>query len=325
MHERAPVRATSLAGHVWRWIDNRGTSPPASGPEDNDRIDWLRILPFIGMHLGCLGVLWTGGSRFAVGAAIGLYLVRMLAITGFYHRYFAHRSFKTSRAGQFAFALLGACAVQRGPLWWAAHHRHHHQHSDRPEDLHSPREHGFLWSHMGWFVSRRGYAPDYRHVRDLAKYPELAFIDRFDVLVPLAYAAALYACGAVLAVHAPQLHTSGSQLLVWGFFISTVACYHATYTINSLAHVFGARRYPTGDDSRNNFLLAILTLGEGWHNNHHYYPSCARQGFYWWEVDLTYYCLRVLAALGIIWDLRAIPAHVRARRGDRTTDTDAVR
>jgi stearoyl-CoA desaturase (delta-9 desaturase) len=235
----------------------------------------------------------------------------MFAITGFYHRYFSHRSFRTSRAAQFAFALLGASAVQRGPIWWAAHHRHHHAYSDRPEDVHSPVQRGFLWSHMGWFLSRRHFQPPLDRVRDLLRFPELRWLDRFDIVVPIALALALFASGAALERLAPGLGTSAWQLLVWGFFVSTVACYHGTYTINSLCHVWGRRRYATRDNSRNNAILALVTLGEGWHNNHHHYPMSVRQGFYWWEVDITYYLLRLLAALGIVWDLKPVPGAVR--------------
>jgi len=239
------------------------------------------------------------------------YLVRMFAITGFYHRYFSHRSFKTSRTGQFIFGLLGASAVQRGPVWWAAHHRYHHTHSDNHSDLHSPSQHGFLRAHMGWLLSMRGFAPDLRLARDWMKFPELRWLDRFDILVPVIFAYGMFELGGRLARAAPDLHTSAAQMLVWGFFVSTVVCWHATYTINSLSHLFGRQRYRTGDTSRNNWLLAILTLGEGWHNNHHYYPSAARQGFYWWEYDLTYYLLRLMSYLGLIWDLNTVPVPVR--------------
>jgi stearoyl-CoA desaturase (Delta-9 desaturase) len=203
---------------------------------------------------------------------------------------------------QFVFALLGAMAVQRGPLWWAAHHRHHHRHADNESDSHSPVQHGFWWSHVGWFLNSANFATRIELVPDLAKYPELRFLDRFDVAAPVALAALLFFIG-------------GAQLLIWGFFVSTVVLYHATFTVNSLAHVFGARRYVTADDSRNNWLLALLTFGEGWHNNHHYYPGAARQGFYWWEIDLTYYVLRMLAACGLIWDLKQVPARMRDARG----------
>jgi len=243
--------------------------------------------------------------------ALAAYLVRMFAITGFYHRYFSHRTFKTSRAGQFVFGLLGASAVQRGPVWWAAHHRHHHANSDRAEDVHSPSQHGFWRSHMGWFLTIKGFAPDFQLVRDLMKFPELRWLDRFDVVVPTLLGVSMFLLGVILHNVAPQLGTTGWQMLVWGFVISTVVCWHGTYTINSLSHVFGRQRYRTGDTSRNNWLLAILTLGEGWHNNHHYYPNTVRQGFYWWEYDITFYILKLLSWCGIIWDLKPVPVAVR--------------
>ena len=296
------------------WFD-AGAGAPTAGHIDG--VDWARIIPFVGMHLTCLTVIWVGWSPFAVGTAVFLYFLRMFAITGFYHRYFSHRSFKTSRVAQFLFGVLGASAVQRGPLWWAAHHRHHHAYSDRPEDVHSPVQRGFLWSHMLWFLSRRHFTPDMTRVKDLQQFPELKLLDRFDILVPVALAVVLFFLGWALEIWAPGLGTGAWQLLVWGFFISTVVCYHATYTINSLSHVFGSRRYETHDDSRNNPWLALLTLGEGWHNNHHHYPSAARQGFYWWELDITYLGLRALAALGIIWDLKPVPLVVREARPPR--------
>jgi stearoyl-CoA desaturase (delta-9 desaturase) len=292
------------------WFDT-GSDPIADGAQE-DGIDWARIVPFVGLHLACLMVIWVGVSPIAVAAALLSYVVRMFAITGFYHRYFSHRSFKTSRPAQFLFAVLGATAVQRGPMWWAAHHRHHHAFSDQPEDPHSPVQHGFIRAHLGWFLINKGFAPDLGRVRDLMRFPELRLLDRFDILAPIAYAVGFFMLGSFLAHKAPELGTSGAQLLTWGFFISTVLCYHGTYTINSLCHVFGKKRYETGDDSRNNWLLALITLGEGWHNNHHHYPVSTRQGFYWWEVDVTYYLLRALSVVGIIWDLKPVPEHIRA-------------
>jgi len=293
---------------IFAWLD-AGALSPSGEPQ---QIDWLRVTPFVALHLACLGVFWVGMSGSAVVTALALYLLRMFAITAFYHRYFSHRSFRTSRALQFSFALLGAAAVQRGPLWWASHHRHHHAHADRVADPHSPLQHGFLWSHCGWFLANESYATRRELVRDLARYPELLFLDRYDALVPIALAILLYLLGARLAAVHPELRTSGAQLLVWGFCVSTVALYHGTFTINSLAHVFGWRRFPTADRSRNNPLLALLTLGEGWHNNHHYFPGSVRQGFAWWEVDLTYWALRALSAFGLVWDLRTVPAAGRA-------------
>ena len=306
-----------LSDKLLRWVDSRSAPLAAANPQLANRVDWARIVPFLLMHVACLGVFWTGVSWTAVLVALALYLVRMFAITGFYHRYFSHRSFKTSRAGQFVFGLLGASAVQRGPVWWAAHHRHHHAHSDQEADVHSPRQRGFLWSHMGWFLSRRHFAPDLSRVRDLLRFPELRWLDRFDILVPVSLALGVFLLGIVLENAAPQLGTDRWQLLVWGFFLSTVACYHATYTINSMSHRFGRQRYRTNDDSRNNLWLALLTLGEGWHNNHHHYPASVRQGFYWWEIDITYYGLRLLSLLGVIWDLKPVPAAVREAHAQR--------
>jgi stearoyl-CoA desaturase (delta-9 desaturase) len=296
---------------IGRWFDtSRGAAEGVAG----DGVDWLRVVPFIGMHLACLGVYWVGFSWFALWTAVCLYALRMFAITGFYHRYFSHRAFRTSRLLQFLFAALGATSVQRGPLWWAAHHRSHHRHADTELDPHSPLQRGFLWSHMGWFLAQRAFRTDHALVPDLARYPELRWLDRYDVLMPVLLAITLFLGGAWLQSHAPGLQTSGPQLLVWGFFISTVVLFHATVTINSLAHQFGRRRYATRDNSRNNWLLALITFGEGWHNNHHHYPGAARQGFYWWELDLTWYVLRVMSLSGLVWDLKQVPAGLR--RGD---------
>lgn len=273
-----------------------------------DRVEWVRAIPFIILHLGCLGVIWTGWSWFAVGTAVFLYFARMFAVTGFYHRYFSHRTFSTSRLWQFVLALWGGTCVQRGALWWAYTHRHHHQHSDEEHDKHSPRQHGFLWAHVGWITSAKNFPTDYSRVKDLAKYPELVFLNRFDALVPALFAVFLFGLGWLLERYVPGLGTSGGQMLVWGFFISTTALFHGTSCINSMAHVWGRRRYETGDDSRNSFLLSLITLGEGWHNNHHKHMGCVRQGFYWWEIDITYYLLKLMSWTGLIWDLRPVPS-----------------
>jgi stearoyl-CoA desaturase (Delta-9 desaturase) len=290
-----------------RWFDTSVSDKDKGAP---NRIDWLRASPFVGMHLACIAVFWVGVSRSAIAVALGLYALRMFAITGFYHRYFAHRTFRTSRAVQFTFACIGASCVQRGPLWWAAHHRTHHQHADTPSDPHSPRVHGFLWSHAGWFLTPQGFRTDWKRIPDLIRYPELRWLDRFDILVPVVLALVLYVTGRLLAHHAPGLRTSGGQLLVWGFFVSTIVLFHVTVTINSLAHRFGTRRFATRDDSRNNPWLALLTFGEGWHNNHHFFPGSVRQGFRWWEIDLTYYLLRLMAAAGLVHGLKRVPARV---------------
>ena len=303
--------ATPAAG-LLRWFDTLAGG--VDGEADLYRVDWLRCLPFFAMHLTCLAVLWVGWSPVAVGMALGLYALRAFALTAFYHRYFSHRAFKTSRWFQFLFALIGNSAVQRGPLWWAAHHRQHHAYADAHGDAHSPWQHGFLWSHMLWFTSRVNFRTNLAIVPDLARFPELRLLDRFDVVVPALAAVGLYALGRTLESIAPGLRTSGWQMLIWGFFLSNVALFHATGAINSLAHRFGSRRYATRDQSRNNLWLALLTLGEGWHNNHHHYPNAARQGFFWWEIDVTYYVLILFSRLGLVWDLKAVPARALHQR-----------
>lgn len=283
---------------------------PPGALQDSDRVRWWRVVPSAIIHLGCLGVIWVGISWAAVVVAIALYFVRMFAVTAFYHRYFSHRSFRTSRAVQFIAGAIGASSAQRGPMWWAAHHRDHHRESDDPSDIHSPKHKGLLWSHMGWFFSDAGMELKMKAVPDLAKHPELRALERYHMVAPIALAVLCWGLGAWLERVAPSLGTSGAQMLVWGFFISTTVLHHATFTINSLAHTIGSRRYETADDSRNNLFLAVLTLGEGWHNNHHYNPGCARQGFYWWEIDIAYYGILALKRLGIVWDITPAPARV---------------
>lgn len=296
---------------VVQWFDSDFAPGGAAAMRaEADRVDWMRCIPFIILHLGCFGVIWCGVSTAAVVTAIVLYFLRMFAVTGIYHRYFSHKTYSTSRVGQFLLAAWGGTTVQRGALWWAYHHRHHHQHSDEDDDAHSPHVHGFWWSHIGWITSRRNFPTDYTKVKDLAKYRELVWLNRFDTVIPALFALAVWGLGALLETYAPGLHTNRWQMLTWGFFISTTALFHGTSCINSLAHLMGRRRFDTSDDSRNSFILSLITLGEGWHNNHHRYQACTRNGFYWWEVDLTYYALKALSWTGFIWGLKPVPVSV---------------
>ncbi len=272
-----------------------------------DSPDAKRLVALIFMHLGCLAAFWTGWSWTAVALAGLLYVARAFGLTAFYHRYFSHRAFKTSRWFQFIGASLGCIALQKGPLWWAAHHREHHRSSDHEGDVHSPHVYSFLWAHMGWFLTPENNRTRSELVHDWMRFPELRWLDRFSPIVAILYGATLFLIGECMAHWLPALNTTGPMLFVWGFFVSTVLLYHATYSVNSFAHLFGSRRYTTKDQSRNNLIVAILTLGEGWHNNHHRYPASARQGFFWWEVDATYYTLRLLQALGLVWGLKPVP------------------
>ena len=269
-------------------------APP---PDLHDDIVYPGAIPFVLVHLTCLAVFWTGVTRTAVLMAVSLYLVRMWALTAAYHRYFSHRSYKTSRVFQFLLALLGQTAAQRGVLWWASRHRHHHLHSDTPDDVHSPRHMGFFGAHVGWIFRPKRFQADYSLVSDLTKYPELVWLEKTSYLPAALLGFATFLIG-------------GWSGLIVGFFISTVVLYHCVFFINSLAHVVGKQRYLTGDDSRNNWWLAVITMGEGWHNNHHYYQSATAQGWRWYEVDFSYYILKALSWVGLVWDLRAPPEHV---------------
>lgn len=268
-----------------------------TGRRPDDQVNKLSSLPFIAVHLLPLLAIFTGVSVTAVVLCVVLYLSRMFFITAGYHRYFAHRSYRLNRFWQFLMAFGGTTAVQKGPLWWAAHHRNHHRYSDTPLDVHSPTQKGFWWSHVGWILCDKYAETDYERIRDFSKYPELVFLNKRDWIGPWALGLACY------------LVAGWSGLLI-GFFLSTVLLWHATFTVNSLAHVMGRRRYATEDTSRNSALIALITMGEGWHNNHHYYQASARQGFYWWEVDMSYYLLKVGSWLGIVRNLRTPPVRV---------------
>lgn len=282
------------------WLDN----DLAEQQLKDTSFDFFRAIPFILLHLGCLGVFWVGISPTALWVALGLYCIRMFAITGFYHRYFSHKTFKTNRVMQFCFAFLAATSGQRGPLWWASWHRLHHQHADKENDPHSPVVHGFIESHLGWFFRPTAFKTKLTIINDFAKYPELCWLNRFDIVAPLSLAVALMILGYLLPIYSPSLNTNPLQMLVWGFFVSTVLLFHATCCINSLAHQLGKRDYQTKDHSKNNWLLAIVTLGEGWHNNHHFYPATVKQGFKWWQIDITFYILWFFSKLGIVHNLR---------------------
>ena len=277
-----------------------------TGSSSLDRPDWTTSAPFLVSHAVALATPFLAPFPWRWGAlAAALYAVRMYALTAGYHRYFSHRTYRTSRAFQLVLALVGGTAAQRGALWWAAHHRDHHRHSDEAEDVHSPLRRGFLWSHVGWILSRRHHATKLDRVKDLARFPELRFLDRHHYLPPAALALALFLAG-------------GWPALLWGFFVSTVVLWHATFAINSVAHLLGRRRYETGEGSRNSLGLALVTFGEGWHNNHHFYPMSTRQGFFWWELDLSFLALRALEAVGAVRDLRTAPpwvlrAHLQPR------------
>ena len=293
--------------------DPIAAQPTAPIVEHTD-IMYPSAIPFVLVHLACVAALWTGVTYDALVLCFLLYWLRIFAIGAGYHRYFSHRAYRTSRAFQFALAVLSQSTAQKSVLWWASKHRHHHLHSDTETDVHSPRHKGFVYSHLGWIFSRKNDPADLAKVADFARYPELMWLHKHELVPPT-----------VLALLSVLI--AGWSGLVVGFFWSTVLVYHATFCINSLAHVRGRRRYVTGDDSRNNWLLALFTMGEGWHNNHHAYQTSVRQGFRWWEIDATFYLLKALSWTGLVWDLKTPPAAVRLneyRLGSRVIERAAA-
>lgn len=271
------------------------TPPGTRGPDE--RVNKLTSIPFIAVHFVPLLAVFTGITTTAVVLALVLFYGRMFFITAGYHRYFSHRSYKLGRVAQFVMAFGAQTSAQKGALWWASHHRDHHKYSDTALDVHSPQR-GFWWSHVGWILCDKYAATDYDRIKDFAKYPELRWLNRYDFVPPWTVGIASFLIG-------------GWSGLVVGFFASTVVLWHATFTVNSLNHVWGSRRYATEDTSRNNALMVVWTMGEGWHNNHHYYQASARQGFYWWEIDPTYYVLKALSWVGIVKDLKTPSKTVR--------------
>jgi len=269
----------------------RATPAPVHAPKPSIIPNWVKASPFVLLHLSLVSVFFVSVDGLSVFLCVFFYFWRMFGITGGYHRYFAHRAYKTSRVFQFALAWLGCSAMQKGPLWWASHHRVHHRFSDTPNDPHSPYETSFWWSHVGWILSDEHVEAPLKSIPDWAKFPELRWLDR-NHWVP----------GVTLGALCFLLN--GWSGLVWGFLVSTILLYHGTFTINSLSHLFGKRRYATSDDSRNNWFLALITLGEGWHNNHHHYQSSVNQGFFWYEIDISYSIIKALSWFGIVWGLR---------------------
>ena len=277
--------------------DTPSSLEPSIDRDSATDIVYPSTIPFLIVHLVCFAAIWTGVTAEALALGIGLYWLRIFAIGAGYHRYFSHRAYETSRVFQFVLAVAAQSTSQKSVLWWAANHRDHHLHSDTERDVHSPRQTGFIYSHVGWIFSRGQETMNVNRIADFAKYPELMWLHRYEQVPAF-----------VLAVLC--LAVAGWPGLIVGFFWSTVAVYHGTFCINSLAHLVGKRRYITGDDFRNNWLLAIITMGEGWHNNHHAYQSSARQGFYWWEYDPTFYLLTLLERLGLVWNLKLPTAEV---------------
>lgn len=281
-----------------------------SEPRQQPRLRPAAVAGFALVHVASLGVLAVGFSWEGVALCLGSYYLRMFAITAGFHRYFSHRSYHLGRVSQFVMAFLGQTSAQKGVLWWASNHRHHHRYSDRPEDIHSPRQRGFWWSHMGWILAADHEETEESRIPDLLKFPELRWLDRNAYLATMLYALALYFA----------FSWTG---LFYGYFLSTVLLWHGTFTINSVMHVFGKRVFATSDDSRNSMIFALVTMGEGWHNNHHHYPGSAAQGFRWWQIDMSYYLLWLGERVGLVTNLRRVPERLRRSASETFLETRA--
>ena len=275
-------------------------------------VEWFRCLPYIIIHLLALGAFFYPVTLPCLILAIVSYSIRMFSITAFYHRYFSHRTFKTSRIVQFIGAFTACSSGQRGPLWWAAHHRRHHKHSDTDEDVHSPHTRGIFWSHTLWFMTDYAVPTFLKEIPDLIKFKELRFLNRYDWIPLIVLAITCYFLPD-LKWFATLTGLSNMQSLMWGFFVPTIVLYHATFAVNSITHLFGKRKFNTDDESKNNWLIAIFAFGEGWHNNHHFFPGSTRQGFFKGEFDITYYGLKILSLFGLVRDLRPVPAWVKEK------------
>lgn len=289
--------------------------------EQRGKIVFKKEIGFLLIHFAPILAFWTGVTSFDWILCISLYFIRMFFVTGGYHRYFSHSTYKTSRFVQFIIAFWAETSIQKGVLHWAANHRTHHKHSDTPKDPHSKKLYGFWYSHIGWILG-----PDYKEtklnlIKDFAKYPELLWLNKYHLIPPLTLLIAVFFLGGYVNASAAGVEISlmsimshGLSSLIIGFFLSTVILFHGTFSINSLMHMIGRKRYESNDESKNNLILALITLGEGWHNNHHYYQSTVRQGFYWWEIDITFYILKFFSWFGLIWDLKPVPKHIKDSR-----------
>ncbi len=290
-------------------------------PEERGKIVFKKEIGFLLIHLAPIAAFWTHVTWFDWVLCISLYFIRMFFVTGVYHRYFSHSTYKTSRFFQFLLAFGAESSLQKGVLHWAANHRTHHKYSDTPKDPHSKKIYGFWYSHIGWIAG-----PDYKEtkfnlIKDFAKYPELIWLNKHHLIPPLTLLLSVFFIGGyVNALNAGveitllSIMSHGLSSLLIGFFLSTVLLFHGTFSINSLMHMVGRKRYESNDESKNNLVLALITLGEGWHNNHHYYQSTARQGFYWWEIDITFYLLKFMSWIGLIWDIKPVPKHIKDSR-----------
>lgn len=272
-------------------------------------IHWRSVIELLFIHIGALSVFYVGVSKVAFISFLIVDILGGFFVTVILHRYFTHRCFETSRIPQFIFGLLSLTVLQRGPLWWVSHHRRHHHFTDTDDDPHTPKK-GFFYSHLGWLMTLNEASTDKDHVKDWIRFPELIWLDRLEWLAPVFMILSAFYFGVIINHFFPHLGTSGLQMIVWLVCIPTMLVLHGSCLVNSCLHTFGYRRFNTPDNSRNALLFTLISFGEGFHNNHHRYHDSCCQGIEWWEIDITYYMIKLLAKIGIIWNLRMFPDSV---------------
>ncbi len=264
-----------------------------TAPRPKTRIKWDILIGMIVIHAGALLAFWTFNWK-AFWLFVALQVVTSLGITLCYHRLLTHRSFQVPKWLEYVLTVCGLLALQGGPLKWVSTHRVHHAFSDRPNDPHSPNK-GFWWAHMLWLFAWDDLTdvPEkyLKFVTDLNRDPVHRFLERTNALWSFALGGILFAWG-------------GLPFLAWGFFARLVCVYHGTWLVNSASHLWGYQSYDTNEGSRNNWWVALISYGEGWHNNHHAYPHSAAHGLRWWEVDPTYFLIRLFGFFGLATNIR---------------------
>lgn len=280
--------------------------------QPGERVSIVKFRVWLLHAASCLAFFIPVTRELVLVAVIGFF-VRVFSWEAGSHRYFSHRSFKTTRAFQLFLAVLSAASAQRGPIWWATHHRRHHRFSDKKGDPHSPIQQGFWHAHMGWLFDQDKLSTDLNDAKDLSRYPELVFINKYHYVFPYAVLTAFFVLGHFTSLFGRT--GIGISAAIWGFFVPTLLSLHSTFLVNTITHGqpikwIRSRRFSTSDASCNSWIFSIPTMGASWHNNHHRYMNSARAGFYWWEMDLTFYVLKALSVLGIVWDLNEVPKKV---------------
>jgi stearoyl-CoA desaturase (delta-9 desaturase) len=296
-----------------------------AGVNQSFEIDWVNVLGIGSVHIVALLALmpYFYSSAGVFLAIAGTFVFGTLGINIFYHRYLTHKGFLCPKWVEYSLAIMAVCCFQESPARWVAIHRRHHEHSDDQPDPHTPL-HSFIWAHIGWLLVKRADLSSYqlygRYAKDVLRDPFYRKLEKYRYYLGLLLIHALlffltgFAWEFLKGNSLAESFQFGSSILIWGVFVRIVAVWHITWSVNSVTHIWGYKTYATGENSRNNFVIGILANGEGWHNNHHADPRSARHGHYWWELDMTYFVIRLMGILGLAW--RITKPHQRSGRTD---------